>query len=268
MTTKTNSKPINSASIRSIESSSWGTGIGRGLKVSRAAEATNTVGIEWPAATVDQVDRIHAAAQQVLTLSAERDRLTLDDLLADDVVARTRAAIAIDEGGQRRATSAQQELGAVAVQGMNRAVLDVAPDMLNTVCDWLIEHQDERHLARAARDLPRHLAGKVSTWNAAVTAHSELLRLTDPMGFEDAERNEGAHRLYSWTIPQWIAFHTEQDTLSEIKTTTPNYWDWKGLEEVELNPARTVAELTKRTKAANDAGQAYNVAHRPTKRAW
>ena len=133
MTTKTNTKPINPDSIRHIESTSWGSGIQRGLRLHKAAQATRAVGLEWPAETVDTVDSIANALSRVAILNAERPRLTLDDLLADDAPERARAAITIDEGGTRRGTPAQQELSAAAIAGMNRAITTAAPDMLAKV---------------------------------------------------------------------------------------------------------------------------------------
>lgn len=259
MTIKTNTTaPLNAAAVRQIENSSFGSGMYRGLKIARAAEATTTAGIEWPAETVDRVDQIAQALARVVVLSGDREPLGLDDLLAPDAVERTRAAISIDEGGTRRATVAQRQMASAAIVGLNNAVQAVAPAMLDTVADWLIEHGDERHIARAARDLPRHMAARVTAWNSAVTAHTELLRITDPMGFEDLERNEAMHRLYSWTPAQLLAFHAEHDLLSEVRTSTPNWWDWPGLHEVELNPARSVDELARRTRQGNDQAEAYN----------
>lgn len=260
MTTKNanTTAPLNAQAVRQIENSSFGSGMYRGLKIAKAAEATVAAGLGWPTETVNRVDQIAQALARVVVLDADRPALTLDDLLADDATERTRAAISIDEGGTRRATKAQQELSAAAIVGLNSAVQAVAPAMLDTVADWLIEHQDERHLARAARDLPRHMASRVTAWNSAVTAHAELLRIADPMGMDDCERNEAMHRLYSWTPAQLLAFHAEHDLLSEVKTSTPNWWDWPGLHEVELNPARSVDELARRTRQGNDAAEAYN----------
>lgn len=270
MTTKTKTTALlNAAAVRQIENSSFGSGMYRGLKIARAADATTTAGIEWPTETVNMVDQIAQALARVVVLSGDREPLGLDDLLAPDAVERTRAAIATDEGGTRRATVAQQQMVSAAIIGLNNSVQTVAPAMLDTVADWLIEHGEERHIARAARDLPRHMAARVTTWNSAVTAHTELLRITDPMGMDDTERNEGMHRLYSWTPAQLLAFHAEHDLLSEVKTSTPNWWDWPGLHEVELNPARTVDELARRTRQGNDAAEAYNAdrANGRTKRA-
>lgn len=261
--TKSATKTLDATKVRQIESLSWGGAIAvPRLRVATAVKASTALGIAWPTDTAEQVDAIAAALVTVTHLHAERPRLTLDDLLADDAPGRARAAISIDEGGTRYATPAQQELLAAGINATTSAITSAAPDILNKVADWITEHADQRHLAKYARDLPAPVAAKVGQWDTAVQAHSELLRITDPMTFEDLERNEEAHRLYAWTDQQWIAFHTAQDTLNTDKQTA-QWWDWKGLADVEVKPARTTTEVARRAKHANDIATAWNDEHRP-----
>lgn len=257
-----NTKLINAAAVRRLESITWANGVGRGMRVGKAAEATVEAGIEWDAETVDLIDRLAAAHAQISILSNERPPLTVDDLLADDVTARTRAAIAIDEGGARRATVAQQQLSNAAVHAMNKAILTATPATLERAVAWLIENQTARHLAHAAANLPRNIARQVTAWGAAATAHAQLLILSDPMGWEDLERNDGLHLHYKWTDEQLLALHSEQDLLSVNKDRTVKFKEHWVFPDVEFSPVATVAELAARTKAGNDLCAAYNAEHR------
>lgn len=263
-TTKTHTL-LDPTTVRTLESSSWGAGY-RGVKVARAVEATAAVGIPWPTTTVEGIEQLAPALARVTTLTTTRPRLTLEDLLADDAPERTRAAIAIDEGGTRRGTSAQAELRQVAILELNRLITDAAPTVLDTVADWLLEHQDERHLARLARDLPPHQRDTLTRWNSAIDAHAELLRITDPLGFEDLERNEEAHRLHAWTSEQWLALHAEQDTLTTTSTTA-RWWEWPDLPHVAIDPARTTAQLHQRAHEFNNLAEAWNSEHRAKRKA-
>ena len=263
-----NSTPSTLSNLRTIESSartaSWGGA--SPLRLSRAIEGTEALGLSWPS---DVTDTINAAAQAIALgrniTRPGREPLTWTDISSPDAVERINHAVMQDNLKTLRTVEALTEVTRAANGQVARVITAAAPGMLTQVAKLAEKHQEDRDLALMAAKLPSNLRAKVSRWENIAITHTELLRIAEPQAFEKLERNSSAFALHTWTTQQWLELHESHDTLSEHKLV--DWMPWAIENGVSVAPATSVEELASRTKAANDVAENYNKKHRP-KRNW
>lgn len=262
--TKTTTAPINLGNLNTVETTqyaAWGATTHNRAKLTRAAEETQSAGLQWPEVVARTVDTAAEALRTSHTaLTTERHRLGWEDLQAPDLAQRIRTAALDDSTAAMDTRNVRAEVNHAAYSETLRVFIDSAPEVLKALNARIVESSEDRALVGAASLLPKSLQHRVSRWAALSTAHAEVLRLTDLAEYEDLERNSGAHRLHRWTQEQWLEFHTAHDTLA--RTKNPDWIKWATDEGIEIAPVGSVRELAQRTKAANDIGQEYNRVHR------
>lgn len=270
MTTKATTKTqhIDLDKLRAVESnqfsSNWGL-TGSVKKLSNIIDDTQKLGIEWPAAVASAIDTAYNGLQQAKTaLSNGRPPLTWADLEADDLAARIRTA-AVDDSIQHLSLARiNSEITKLVTVQTREVIRNAAPEVLTQVIAQAIEQSEHRELVAYSGNLPQKLQSKISVWQNVSRAHSGLVELTDPDNYAKTERNFEAHLLHEWTDEQWLALHTQHDTLTSYASNV-DWFAWAVENGIPVAPVTNALELRARTTRANDIGTDYNRKHRITR---
>lgn len=259
---------INIDHVQTIETNHYSTTWGmhaKGAKLQHIINDTQQLGILWPSHVSETVEIACNAIQQVRSsLKSKRPELTWDDLQTPDLSARIRTAAVDDSLQSLSLNKVSQEVLSLALRHTIQAVKAEAPEMLNQVIEYAKGHAQDRDLIIITGKLPAQLQDQLGKWRYVSQAHQQLIELIDPATYGKLERNTDAHLLHEWTDEQWLALHTEQDTLTEHAMNV-NWMKWAIENNVTVSPAATAAEVDARTKRANDIGSDYNRKHRRTR---
>lgn len=259
---------INTAHVQAIETNHYSTTWGmhaKGAKLQHIINDTQQLGILWPAHVSETVEVSCNAIQQVRSaLKSKRPGLTWDDLQAPDLSTRIRTAAVDDSLQSLSLNKVSQEILSLALNHTIQAVSAEAPKVLDQVIKYAKDHAEDRDLIAITGNLPSQLQDKLGKWRYVSQAHQQLIQLIDPETYDQLERNSDAHRLHEWTDEQWLALHTEQDTLTEYAKNV-EWMKWAIRYNIPVSPATSAAEIHARTKRANDIGADYNRNHRKTR---
>lgn len=259
---------INTDHLQAIEttlfSSTWGMHT-KGAKLHHIINDTQQLGILWPAHVSETIEVAYNAIQQAKhALKSKRPELTWDDLHAPDLSTRIRTAAVDDSLQNLSLNKVSQEILRLALGHTSQAISGTAPAVLDEVIQQAIERAEDRDLVAIAGGLPPQLQDKLGKWKYISQAHRQLIELLDIATYSKLERNSDAHLLHEWTDEQWLALHTEQDTLTEYSKSV-DWMKWAIKNNIPVSPATTAAEVHARTKRANDIGADYNRKHRRTR---
>lgn len=259
---------INTDHLQAIEttlfSSTWGMHA-KGAKLHHIINDTQQLGILWPAHVSETIEVAYNAIQQAKhAMKSKRPELTWDDLHASDLSTRIRTAAVDDSLQSLSLNKVSQEILRLAMSHTTQAISTEAPKALEQVIKYAQDRSEDRDLIAITGNLPPQLQDKLGKWKYISQAHQQLIKLIDPKTYGQLERNSDAHLLHEWTDEQWLALHTEQDTLTEYSKNV-DWMKWAIKNNIPVSPATTAAEVNARTKHANDIGADYNRKHRRTR---